>query len=300
MDLSQPWHRLFGISLMDLFRDQPVQVELEKDLSLKIQRLDIVVLRLLMEPITIPLPDGFDNLGAHNLLTFKSHQQALDTWTLDELVGHWVNYRKQISPTMDELLPVEDFRLYAVSVRFPKGLSETVDLLPLSKAVYEVKHFSGVIRIVVINELPAEQQNALFHLFSTQRKLVTFGKNNYRIKSNETSTLIHKLFERYREEGDTMADLLQELTQQTVKEILDEASPQELLKRLRGIPTEELLRGIPPEERVKGLPAEERIKGLPAEERIKGLPAEELLAAMTPEAREALIRHIQSKLPPQS
>ena len=43
------------------------------------------------------VPVGLDNLGQHNLLTFKSLHEALDGWTLDELLGHYVNYRKQIS-----------------------------------------------------------------------------------------------------------------------------------------------------------------------------------------------------------
>jgi len=35
MDAPQPWHRLFGLTLVDFFRGMPVIVELEKDLSLK-------------------------------------------------------------------------------------------------------------------------------------------------------------------------------------------------------------------------------------------------------------------------
>lgn len=39
------------------------------------------------------LPDGLENMGQHNLMTYKSHQQAPDAWTLDELTGHYVNLR---------------------------------------------------------------------------------------------------------------------------------------------------------------------------------------------------------------
>ncbi len=39
------WLRLFGLLLMDFFRNSPFQVELEKDLSLQKQLLDVVVLR---------------------------------------------------------------------------------------------------------------------------------------------------------------------------------------------------------------------------------------------------------------
>jgi len=62
------------------------------------------------------LSQGFEDLVAHNLVTFKSYQEALDGWALNELIGHYVNYRKQVSPSMQELLPETNFRLFAVSV----------------------------------------------------------------------------------------------------------------------------------------------------------------------------------------
>ena len=39
------WHRLFGLALTDFFTDSTWVVELEKDLSLKRQLLDVVILR---------------------------------------------------------------------------------------------------------------------------------------------------------------------------------------------------------------------------------------------------------------
>ena len=50
---------------------------------------------------------GSTNLRAHNLLTYKSKQEPLDGWALDELIGHYVNYRKLISPE-SRLLPESD------------------------------------------------------------------------------------------------------------------------------------------------------------------------------------------------
>ncbi len=121
--MSEPkaWHRLFGLSLVDFFRGTPVTVEMEKDLSLKQQLLDVVVVRKGAEPLPCRLPDGFEELAGHNLISFKSYQEALDGWGLNELIGHYVNYRKQASPSMQELLPEADFRLFAVSIRFPPG-----------------------------------------------------------------------------------------------------------------------------------------------------------------------------------
>src|SRR5205807_8738060 len=107
------WHRHFGLLLTDFFTGSPFIVELEKDLSLRKQLLDVVILRKGEGRFEERLPDGFDDLGDHNLITFKSHQEALDDWALKELTGHYVNYRKQVSPSLGKLLSEHRFRLYA-------------------------------------------------------------------------------------------------------------------------------------------------------------------------------------------
>ena len=113
------WHRLFGLLLTDFFAGSPFDVELEKDLSVKKQILDVVILRKRQGRFAGRLPDGFDDLAPRNLLTFKSYWEPLDDWTLKELTGHYVNYRKQVSPSLQSLLPEEEFRLYAVCSRSP-------------------------------------------------------------------------------------------------------------------------------------------------------------------------------------
>jgi len=92
------WHRLFGLGVTDLFIDSAYGVDLERDLSQRQQRVDMVIIRKVAGGPIPELPDGFDNLSWHNIVTYKSPRQALDAWTLDELLGHFVNYRKQISP----------------------------------------------------------------------------------------------------------------------------------------------------------------------------------------------------------
>jgi hypothetical protein len=57
------WHRLFGLFLMDFFTNSPYVVELEKDLSLKQQFLDVVILRKGQGGFAGKLPDGLDNHG---------------------------------------------------------------------------------------------------------------------------------------------------------------------------------------------------------------------------------------------
>jgi hypothetical protein len=109
MSEIRPLHRLFGLSWIDFCQGTPIAVETELDLSLKQQFIDLVLIRKGPGQRPRPLPDGFENLAAHNLLTFKSHQKALDAWALWELVGHFVNYRKQASPSLHDLLPRTTF-----------------------------------------------------------------------------------------------------------------------------------------------------------------------------------------------
>src|SRR5487761_1083943 len=139
MSDPRPLHRLFGLSWIDFFQGTAITVETEIDLSLKQQFLDLVLIRKGTEPIPRPLPDGFEDLAAHNLLTFKSHQEALDGWALCELVGHYVNYRKQSSPSRQELLPESDYRLLAVCARFPHNLAQQIALTQLQDGVYETR-----------------------------------------------------------------------------------------------------------------------------------------------------------------
>ena len=271
----QPWHRLFGLAWMDFFRGTPVTVKPEVDLSLKQQWLDLVILRSDGSLLPFRLPDGFADLAPHNLVSFKSFQEVLDGWTLNELIGHYVNYRKQASPTMQKLLPETDFRLFAVCIRFPTSLAQQVELKPIQDGVYEVRHFTGIIRLVVVHQLPRVEHNAMLHLFSAQPDSLRYGVEHYRQRSQETSTLLLQLFERYRVEGKTMADMLEQFAREKIAEIL---------------------KNLPAEERLKGLPAEEVLKSFSPAERVRGLSAEELLkvlAAMSPEMRQALARRLK-------
>ena len=173
MSEPRPLHRLFGLSWIDFFEGTSVDVQTEIDLSIKQQFLDVVLIRKGPGPIPRAMPDGFEELAAHNLVTFKSHQEALDGWALHELVGHYVNYRKQSSPSMQELLTESDYRLFAVCARFPNGLARQAELTPLREGVYEIRMLALPIRVIVVSQLPQEEQNAILHLFSAPRGIAT-------------------------------------------------------------------------------------------------------------------------------
>src|SRR5215470_9817758 len=113
------WHRLFGLLLTDFFTGSPFIVEVERDLSQQQQLLDVVIVRRRRGRFAGRLPDGLDDLAPHNLITFKSHREALDAWAMKELIHFYVAYRKLVSTSPSELLPEDHFRLYAVAARFP-------------------------------------------------------------------------------------------------------------------------------------------------------------------------------------
>ena len=93
---------------MEVFEGAPWRVELEQELALRSQLLDVAIIestgeatergpvaerRSAANPTPLPdqpleLPDGLENLRPHNLLTYKSRYEALNAWTLDELIGH--------------------------------------------------------------------------------------------------------------------------------------------------------------------------------------------------------------------
>ena len=97
MSETRPLHRLFGLSWIDFFQGTPIGVETELDLSIKQQFLDLFLIRKGPGPLPRPLPDGFEDMAAHNLVTFKSHQEALDAWALWEAKLRGVNFRKTLT-----------------------------------------------------------------------------------------------------------------------------------------------------------------------------------------------------------
>jgi hypothetical protein len=271
------WHHLFGLTLKDFFTDSAYHVELEKDLSLKRQFLDVVIIeRQAGQPVP-ELPDGLENLARHNLLTYKSIRQPLNGWTLDELIGHYVNYRKQISPSFKKLLPVEDFRLYAVSTREPEKLATTASWASLKKGVYEVQWGTQKIRLIVLSQIPKIKRNAIWQLFSGIAEKVQYGVSQYHWRRKDHSTIVKKLYRHYQVEGIIMPYTWDDFYREFTKEHLDL---------------------LPAEDRLKGLPAEDRLKGLRVEDRLKGLPTEAILKSMPAEAIEAYLKKLRKRRSP--
>jgi hypothetical protein len=288
--LVRDWHRLIGLLLTDFFAGSPFVVEVERDLSVQQQLLDVVVVRRGRGPFAGRLPDGLEGLVAHNLDTFKSHHEAFDPWAVKELVGHYVAYRKLVSPSRSDLLPEDRFGLYAVCARLPHKLSGLVPWQRVQPGVYDCRWGTDTIRVVVAGELPRQAHNAPLHLFSASPELVGFGSSAYRRRSEETSLLLSQLFEGLQREGLAMVYTMEDFKRQFFKEHFERltlAERQEILKSLSPEERRDILKSLSPEERrdiLKSLSPEERrdiLKSLSPEEQ------EELLQALSPEKRLA-------------
>jgi hypothetical protein len=155
-DALRDWHRLFGLLLADFFAGSPYTVEVERDLSEQQQFLDVVIVRRGRGRFHGRLPDGLEGLAAHNLITFKSHHEALDAWAMKELVDHCVAYRKLASRLPLDLLPEEAFRLYAVCARFPHNLARQVPWQERQTGVYDCKWGTDEVRVLSVAQLPRE------------------------------------------------------------------------------------------------------------------------------------------------
>jgi MgtE intracellular N domain len=257
-------------------------VEVERDLSQQQQLLDVVILRRGRGRFTGTLPDGLDRLAEHNLVTFKSHREALDGWAMRELVAHFVAYRKLVSPSPSDLLPEERFRLYAVCARFPHNLAGQVPWQGWQPGVYDCRWGLDTVRVVVAGELLREAHNAPLHLFSASPDLVGFASQAYRRRSGDTSGLLGQLFEGLRREGFAMSFTMEDFRRQYIREHLPQLTPEERREILQSFPPaerREVLASLPPEEQeevLQALPPERRLAGLPPEQRLAGLSAEQI------------------------
>ncbi len=273
------WHQVFGMTLTDFFSDTAYTVELEKDLSLKKQLLDVVIIEKKEGKLPDELPDGFENMAEHNLVSYKSLHEPFDDWAADELVGHFVNYRKQVSPSLNSLLPKENFRLYAVCTRFPQKLEKEAALTRMGDGVYDLRWGIRNIRLIVTSGISEEKRNAVWLMFSAIRERAKYGFSNYRGKLHEMNAAMSRLLKQYKMEG-----------------IIEMGYTIEDFRK--GIMVEEALDYMTPDDVFKKFSPDDLLQKIPAQERLKGLSAEEVFKAFSPEEMKAYLKKLPKKSKP--
>lgn len=174
-----------------------------------------------------------------------------------------MNYRKQLSPPLKALLPVEDFGLYAVCTRHPEKLEKEASLKLMKEGIYDIHWGSRQIRIIILSEVQKVERNAVWQIFSGIPENVRYGALHYNWRRTDLSTVINELFKFYQVEGIPMPYTVEDYKRDRKEEFLASLTAEELLEMLS---QKDLLKILPPEERLKGLPPEERLKGLTREE----------------------------------
>jgi len=279
------WHRLFGLNVMDFFTDSYYEVKLEENLTLQEQFLDLVILQKSTGKPPPFLPDGFDNLNVYNLISYKSLHEPLDGWMLDELVGAYTIYRKQVSPSPKALVPLSQFQLYAVCTRYSHFLSRGLknqSIKEVGTGVYEINSASQTIRMIVLNAIPTIEKNALWLLFSGNSEGFVFGNKHYHWHQPKSKQLLNQLYELYHEEGFIMPYTLDDYYREYTIPFIESLPPE---IRLRGLSAEERLKDVPVEQRLKDIPVEQRLKEVSIEDRLKDVPVEQRLKEISIEDR---------------
>ena len=239
---------------MDSLTGSNYQVELEKELSLKKQYLDVVIIRKTTGNPLGEMPAGLESLTEHNLLTYKSLREPLDEWAIEELIGHYTNYRKLVSPSWDNLLGANQFQLYAISTRYPhRLLKNQISFQEVQAGVFDLVWGHRLIRLIVLSRIPKEPQNALWLLFSGKDQEFVYGEQHYHWRRLSERAVLNQLYELYHREGMVMPYTMEDFEKDFTREHLHLLPPEE---RLKGLPPEERLKGVPPEDRLRGLSAE--------------------------------------------
>ncbi len=281
----QQWHRLFGLMLQDQFYGSPYRVEVEVDVARQTQLLDVVVVeqeKPQVWPEANELPDGLEPLKAHNLITFKSHHESLNDWAVKELIGYYVNYRKQISPK-NKLIAEPDFGLYAVCNRYPQKLSPFLQAAE-SQGVYQLHWGSDTIRVIVLSQISSAPKNDLWQLFSHRRPQVELACRRYHPHHQEQGTaVIRRIVEAYQLEFPDMAYTFEQFTKEFVADHLNLLSADERLKDLS------------PDEVLKRFSPDEVLKRFSPDEVLKRFSPDDIADHLSPEALERLLERLEQR-----
>ncbi len=122
--------------------------------------------------------------------------------------------------------------------------------------VYDCRWGTDVVRVIVAGQLPREEHNAPLHLFSASPELVGFGRGAYRQRSENTSQLLTRLFQRLQGEEFAMSYTMEDFRRDFFKEQLAKLKPEEQQDVLQSLPPE-VLQSLPLEKRLAGLTVEQ-------------------------------------------
>ncbi|WP_295578426.1 hypothetical protein [uncultured Lamprocystis sp.] len=258
---------------------------MEEELSLKSQRLDILIIErrdaagATADPAGVDgLPDGLENLAAHNLLSYKSAAEPFNAWALEELISHYVTYRKLASlrarsgargtdePLAEPagaypLLPARDFRRYAIATRQPRQLLRQLPAgacrATACPGVYDLMIGALPVRLIVLDTLAKQPHNAPWELFAHAGDQIQYGFTHYQPRSRIGTFLRDQLAATCGLET-AMAYTVEEFKRDAMRDLLEDVlrNPKYLKTFLDRLVEEDRLRELAPEKRLEGLDPE--------------------------------------------
>ncbi|WP_211942383.1 hypothetical protein [Cylindrospermopsis raciborskii] len=247
------------------FYNSPYEVEVEKDLTIRKQLLDIIIIKRYKDSGFNLYPAGLENMSKHNLISYKSIHESFTVWSLMELIGHYVNYRKQTSKSLSNLLPEEDYRLYGLTTHEPTQLMGRLKWKTVSEGVYDIECVTMNVRLIVLSKIPKSANNELWRLFSARAEVVEEAISHYQesYRKSEYSILMQQLYEFYLKEKLPMTYTLEQFKKDFV------------ISHLREIPTEEVFKQYSLEE-IKQYSPKELLKQYSPQDLVEGLSPETL------------------------
>ncbi len=284
------WHQLFGLSLTDYFTHSNFEVDLEKDVSLKKQYVDIVILRKTEGIALKETVAGLEELNDYNIITYKSYAETLDGWALEELIGYYSNYRKVISPSLQKLLPESKFKLYAICTRYPAKLLKNMQFTKVKPGIIDLTWGNRIIRIIVLKNITMETQNALWQLFSNQEKGFVFGNKNYQWHYPEEQAILNQLYALYKVKGGKMPYNITEFSKDFTREHLHLLDPSD---RLQGMAAHDVVSQFSAHDRLEGMAAHDRLEGMAARDVVSQFSAHDRLEGMSAKDIKAYLASIE-------
>jgi hypothetical protein len=203
-----------------------------------------------------------------------------------ELIGHYVNYRKQTSKSLSNLLPEEDYKLYGLTTHEPTQLMGKLKWKGVSQGVYDIECVGMNVRLIVLSKIPKSANNELWRLFSAKAEVVEEAISHYQeiYLNSEHSVLMQQLYEFYLKEKLPMTYTLEQFKKDFVISHLREIPTEEVLKQYS---PEEVLKQYSPKEVLKQYSPEE-IKQYSPKELLKQYSLQDLLEGLSPETLERL------------
>ncbi|TPX27620.1 hypothetical protein [Cylindrospermopsis raciborskii] len=217
-------------------------------------------------------------------------------------IGHYVNYRKQTSKSLSNLLPEEDYRLYGLTTHEPTQLMGRLKWKTVSEGVYDIECVTMNVRLIVLSKIPKSANNELWRLFSARAEVVEEAISHYQesYRKSEYSILMQQLYEFYLKEKLPMTYTLEQFKKDFVISHLREVPTEEVLKQysleeIKQYSPKELLKQYSLEEIKQYSPKEllkqyslEEIKQYSPKELLKQYSPQDLVEGLSPETLQHL------------